>query len=113
MNLNKKGFTLVELLATIVIMGIIMALAFPTVMGMIDSNKRKQYESFERSMTEYAKAYFEESTGTIGLSSLKQVGLTGIDEECVGYVLSNDNYKAYLKCGDDWETNGFNTNNAS
>lgn len=113
MKLDEKGFTLVELLATMVIMGIIMALAFPSIRTMIEGNKRKQYESFEKSMSEYAKAYFEEENGIIGLTSLKQAGLTGIDEECVGYVLLSDNYKAYLKCGDNWETSGFDVNNAS
>jgi len=111
--MNKKGFTLIELLTVIVIIGIIMTFAFPSIAGMIDNNKQKKYESYEKSMSEYAKAYFEDSTGIIGLKQLKQVGLTGIDDECIGYVAVDDNYKAYLKCGDEWETNGFNTNDAN
>ena len=112
-KLDRKGFTLVELLTTIVIMALIMALAFPSMTGMIDNTERKKYESYEKSMTEYAKAYFDDETGIIGLTSLKSVGLTGIDEKCVGYVDGSNNYKAYLKCGDDYKTENFNASNAS
>jgi len=111
--MNKKGFTLVELLAVMVIMALIMGFAFPAISGMINSSNQRKYEAYEKSMTEYAKAYFDDETGIIGLSSLKNKGLTGIDEECVGYVDASNNFKAYLKCGDRTPTNGFNASNAS
>lgn len=111
--MNKKGFTLVELLAVVVIMALIMALAFPSIQGLINSNNEKKYESYEKSMTEYAKAYFEDSDSIIGLSTLKQKGLTGIDSDCIGYVDGSNKYKAYLKCGDKHQTSGFIASNAS
>ena len=111
--MNKKGFTLVELLAVMVIMALIMSFAFPAISGMISGSNQKKYEAFEKSMTEYAKAYYEDSNSIIGLSSLKQKGLTGIDKNCIGYVDSNNDYKAYISCGSDYKTSGFNTNNAS
>ncbi len=52
-NLNKKGFTLVELLAVIVILGIIMLIAIPSIAGII-TNARK--DSFVQSMGQYIKA---------------------------------------------------------
>ena len=110
--MNKKGFTLVELLAVIVIMGVIMAFAFPSIDGMIDGNKRKKYEAFEKSMTEYAKIYYEDSEEIIGLTDLKNVGLTGIDKDCSGYVDPTNNYKAYLKC-QEHETSGYDASKAS
>lgn len=112
-KINNLGFTLVELLAVIVIMGLIMSLSFPSIMRMIEGNDRKKYESYEKSMVEYAKAYYDEDTSNyVGLSELKNQGLTGIDEICVGYVDLN-NYKAYLKCDDHYETNNFDINKAS
>lgn len=36
---SKKGFTLVELLATIVVLGVIMMIAVPNIIGIIDKNK--------------------------------------------------------------------------
>lgn len=111
--MNKKGFTLVELLAVIIIMALIMAFAFPAITSIINNNNQKKYEAYEKSMTEYAKAYFEDSTSIIGLTSLKNKGLSGMDDECIGYVDSNNNFKAYLKCGDKHETYNFEADYAS
>jgi type IV pilus assembly protein PilA len=41
---NKKGFTLVELLAVIVILAVILAIAVPSISGMINSAKRSSFE---------------------------------------------------------------------
>jgi len=41
--LNKKGMTLFELLAVIVILGIIAAIAFPTVNTLINNSKRNAF----------------------------------------------------------------------
>ena len=42
MKLNKKGFTLMELLAVIVILAIIFAVAFPSISSSIERSKNKQ-----------------------------------------------------------------------
>ena len=42
---NKKGFTLVELLAVIVILAIILAIAIPGISGIINSAKKGAFES--------------------------------------------------------------------
>jgi type IV pilus assembly protein PilA len=41
---NKKGFTLVELLAVIVILAIILAIAVPSISGMITNAKKSAFE---------------------------------------------------------------------
>lgn len=41
--MNKKGFTLVELLGVIVILSIIMLIAIPNVTSVLDKNKRENY----------------------------------------------------------------------
>ena len=38
---NNKGFTLVELLATLVVLGIIMAIAVPNVISVVQKNRQK------------------------------------------------------------------------
>ena len=45
---NKKGFTLVELLAVIVILGIILAIAVPTVTGIINNQRESAFEATAR-----------------------------------------------------------------
>lgn len=41
--MKNKGFTMVELLATITILGIIMLIAVPNVISIIDKNKKRTY----------------------------------------------------------------------
>jgi prepilin-type N-terminal cleavage/methylation domain-containing protein len=42
---NKNGFTLVELLAVIVILAVILAIAVPGISGLIDNSKRSAFEA--------------------------------------------------------------------
>ena len=55
--MNKKGFTLVELLATITIMGIIMIMVVPAINSLQNTNKDKPYELYGESMIQAAKIY--------------------------------------------------------
>lgn len=41
--MNKRGFTLVELIATIVILGVIMMIAIPNVLSIIEKNKQDDF----------------------------------------------------------------------
>ena len=45
MSSNKKGFTLVELLAVIVILAIILAIAVPGISGLIGNTRKGAFES--------------------------------------------------------------------
>jgi prepilin-type N-terminal cleavage/methylation domain-containing protein len=44
-NMKKNAFTLIELLAVIVILGIILAVAVPSIAGIIDASTRRSFES--------------------------------------------------------------------
>ena len=50
-RLNKKGFTLVELLAVIVILGIIMLVAIPAVTGYITGTRKEGFLELAREVT--------------------------------------------------------------
>ena len=50
MKYNKKGFTLVELLAVVVILGIIMTISLPAVSRWIDRGKKESDESQKKTL---------------------------------------------------------------
>jgi type IV pilus assembly protein PilA len=54
---NQKGLTLVELLAVIVILGIIAAIAIPSIGGIIDNSKKNADEQTETLVREAAVLY--------------------------------------------------------
>ena len=41
--MNNKGFTLVELLVTIILVGVLGAIAYTTVINVYDASKKKRY----------------------------------------------------------------------
>lgn len=58
--MNNKGFTLVEVLATFVLMGIILGIAFPAIDNLYRENKTQKYETYETALKTAAKLYVDQ-----------------------------------------------------
>ena len=54
---RKDGYTLVELLVTIVILGIITGISIPLIRNVRESQQRKQYETYRNSLSYASKVY--------------------------------------------------------
>ena len=106
--MNRKAFTLVELLVVLGIVTLLTIIVLPSVTKMISTNKDKQYDNYEKLVAEYAEAQ-----GKTGITNLCDIdGLPDVKKACVGYVEYKDKkYKAYIHCeGDDYKTSGYNVN---
>ena len=119
--MNKKGFTLVELLAVIVVLAIILAIAVPTISKIIETSQTNAFKTNEKMVVKATKTYIgtNESllptnigeTREVTLDTLKSSGyinsIIAPDDkvtECDGYVIvtkiNNGNYEytPYLNC---------------
>ncbi len=61
-KINKRGFTLVELLAAMVILGIIMAVAVPNIMGILNNSRASAYVADAKKLVSLAEYKFRSST---------------------------------------------------
>ncbi len=85
MKINKKGFTLLELIAVIIILGILMSLAYTSVSKYLNQARSTTYSDFEKNITSGVTNYLIDHTGSIPDEGESLV----VDVEklvCEGYV---------------------------
>ena len=93
--MKKQGFTLIELMVVIVIMGILAAVAVPKLFGMIAKSKASEVGPAAGTYVKLQQAYFSESNmiGTWTLIGYKAPGSTGND----GSQTTNFTYNGSLQ----------------
>ena len=122
---RKNAFTLVELLATITILGILLGIAIPAVLGYINQGKETYYHSLEDSvlnsardyLIDYRSLYPREIGNTTNISGdelLNNKYITNIDDEegnrCDATVIVEKtdkdkyDYHVCLQCGDHYSS---------
>lgn len=94
--MKNKGFTLIEVLATVVILSIIMIISYPTLNGMLKKNANEQDIVFRQNAILAAKSYFSlhNNVNTVKVSKLIEEGLLEKNESTHDY----DN--SVVKCTD-------------
>ena len=116
--MNNRGFTLMELLAVIVIISIILMIVYPEISTISNKNNDEKYKQYEKMMEEYAMVSKKNSQDYIKLSELKDLDIiinpNLSDRECKGYVkiehdVTPNTYKGYISCKNGYKTTGYNT----
>lgn len=97
MNLNNKGFTLVEVLAVLIILAAITGLAIPSFTSSLEVNDKKQEENRQRRIESAAEIYVTNNKQAIfdnlNASGYNQCYIFASDLESEGYISSDDNTK--------------------
>ena len=75
MRMDNRGFTLIEVLAVIVILGVIALITVPTITNVISKNKDDNYENLKKSIVSSAKVYMSDNRYSIELEG-------SIDDSC-------------------------------
>ena len=99
--MNKKGFTLVEVIVAVAILGVITALAFSGVTGLVDNNSKRKFEEYGQSLIYIAKVYVD--------SYKEDMFYDGTETEC--HRLSLDYLIGHNKV-DDFTQKDISCNNA-
>ena len=58
--MNNRGFTLVELLATLVILGLVVSIGSVTIITIMNNVKQKNYQLLKANITSAAETFYEE-----------------------------------------------------
>lgn len=96
---NNKGFTLVELLAVIVIIAMISTLAIPNVLKMIEKGKEEDIASIAKQAISKAKYYCRKEENNCNTKLYFQDLNVELEEDNGSYVIydeTNNTYKVYL-----------------
>ena len=63
--MNNKGFTLVELLAVLVILSVIMGIAIPTISSSMERTKSKQDKTKQKMLESYAEMFVTDNKNAV------------------------------------------------
>ena len=65
--MNNKGFTLLEVILVVAILGVITLIIVPSVSSLLNKNKNEQYENLKKSIISAAKMYVSDNRYNLGI----------------------------------------------
>ena len=88
-KLNRKGFTLIELMVVIAILVVIMGIALPNITSSIERSKQKQLENKKKLAVSAGELYFDRHKGTTNpIDKAKGVKINTLVNE--GFITSEE-----------------------
>ena len=86
--MNRKGFTLIELIATIALLGIIVTISFISINKVIEQSKENDCESLLKSIKTAANDYASDKRYSESINSIVANGIT-VQDLIEGEYISN------------------------
>ena len=86
--MNKKAFTLLELLGVITILGLIAAIVFPAISSMLNSSREDAYDSQIKIVEKAAQAYYIDNPNL--LPDLSEQAVVNVQTLISGGYIEND-----------------------
>lgn len=84
--MNKKGFTLVELLGVITILGLLGLVVVPVISNIISDNKKSLYESQISNIKIGVANFVSENVFSLDISEGESIGITLGKLQSMGYI---------------------------
>lgn len=100
-RLNRKGFTLIEVLAVLVILSAIMGIAIPSITSSLERNKEKQNENKKKMLESFAEIYVTDHKNAIYKNNFSNEG----SNKCF-IMISDMKSTGILPDGADEDTDG-------
>ena len=88
--MNKKGFSLVELLATIVIIALLSGIATISYSSFIKQSEDNTFERYQDTMHSEAVTYFLDNPNEIPTSSTKRLSLAMLNTKAINNPVDKD-----------------------
>lgn len=71
--MNNKGFTLLEVILVVAILGVITLIIVPSVSSLLNKNKSEQYENLKKSIISAAKMYVSDNRYDLGINCTNNI----------------------------------------
>lgn len=98
MKKKNKGFTMIELLAVITIMGVLSVIAIPAVTKYVTKGRNTSYDTMFKSSYEAAENYMMENDVVIPIGSTKEIKLSVLVKEQYLEALADPSSKSGGYC---------------
>ena len=101
--MNNKGYTLIELMVAIVIIGIIMGMAFPSIRRLQERNTHEKYENYGEALIAATKIYVDSYEEDLFLyeDDLELIDRSGLEGQIVNGQLMEGNAQCVFVSFDD------------
>ena len=98
--MNRKGFTLIELIAVIVVLGIILVIAAPSISNAYKNSKLKSEEIFVNRLSKVIDGYIKLNTDVIGFTPDNTATKDGQEVNVYKGTITEDNIARQITIND-------------